>query len=83
MFHKFFIFNAIVSRELNQKTFLKLVSAIFDQILIFAPNDSTSKTEKSFLFHLKSSFHSRDIQIYVIFPLPSHNFQIQKDMEVE
>ena len=31
----------------------------------FSPNDSPSKTMKHFLFHLKSSFHSRDIQIFV------------------
>ena len=31
-----------------------------------------------FLFHLKSSFRSRDIQIFVIFSLPFHTVQIQK-----
>ena len=37
----------------------------------FSPNDSPSKTEKYFLFHLKSSFHSWDIPIFVFpsFPL--------------
>ena len=35
--------------------------------------------EKGFLFHLKSSFRSRDIQFLVIFPLPIHTFQVQKD----
>ena len=49
---------------------LKLVFAIFYQIFIFSPNDGPSKTEKCFLFHLKSSFRSQDIQIFVIFPLP-------------
>ena len=34
--------------------------------------------EKYFLFHLKTSFRSRDIQIFVIFSLPFHTFQIQK-----
>ena len=34
--------------------------------------------EKRILFHLKSSFRSRDIQISVIFSLPFHTFQIQK-----
>ena len=33
-------------------------------------NDSPLKTEKCFLFHLKSSFCTRDIQIFVIFSLP-------------
>ena len=41
---------------------LKLVSAIFYQIFILSSNDSPLKTEKCFLFHLKSSFRSRDIQ---------------------
>ena len=58
---------------------LKLVPAIFYQIFIFSPNDSPLKTEKCFLFYLKSSFRSRDIQIFVIFSLPFHTFQIQKD----
>ena len=59
---------------------LKLMSTIFYQIFIFSPNDSPSKTMKSvFLFHLKSSFRPRDIQIFVIFSLPLHNCQIQKD----
>ena len=47
-----------------------LVSAIFYQIfMFFLPNDSPSKTKKCFLFHLKSSFCSRDIKIFVIFCL--------------
>ena len=54
---------------MSGKDSLKLVSAIFYQIFISSPNDSPSKTEKCFLFHLKSSFRSRDIQIFVIFPL--------------
>ena len=41
---------------------LKLVSAIF----FFSPNDSPSKTEKCFLFHLKSSLRSQDIQVFGI-----------------
>ena len=48
----------------------------------FSPKDGPSKTMKSvFLFHLKSSFGSRDIQIFVIFSLPFHTFQIQKDKQ--
>ena len=59
---------------------LKLVSAIFYEFFIFLPSDSPSKTVKNvFLFHLKSSFRSRDIQIFVIFPLPFYIFQIQKN----
>ena len=50
--------------------FLKLVSAIFYQIFIFAPNDSRSKIMKKALFVL---------QISVIFSLPFQTFQIQKN----
>ena len=60
-------------------TSLKLVLAIVYQIFIFSPNDSPLKTEKCFLFHLKNSFCSQDIQIFVIFYPPFHTFQIQKD----
>ena len=60
--------------------FLKLASAMFYQILIFSQNDGPLKTMKNvFLIHLKSSFYSRDIQTFVIFSLPFHTFQIQKD----
>ena len=41
----------------------------FNQIFIFPPNDSHLKNYECFLFHLKSSFHSRDTQIFVIFSL--------------
>ena len=47
---------------------LKLASAIFYQIFIFSSNDSPSKTlKKCILIHLKTSFRSRDTQIFVIF----------------
>ena len=36
----------------------------------FSPNDSPSKTMKFFLFHLKSSFSSWDIQIFVFLSSP-------------
>ena len=69
-----------ITESLWQKSLLlKLVSAIFYQIFIFLSNDSPSKTmKKCFLFHLKISFHSRDIQIFVIFSLPFQNYKIQK-----
>ena len=34
--------------------------------------------EKCFLFHLKSSFRSQDVQFFVIFSLPFHTVQVQK-----
>ena len=52
----------------------------FYQIFIFSPNGSPLKPIKNvFLFHLKSSFHSQNIQIFVIFSFPFHTFQIQMD----
>ena len=64
--------------------YLKLVSAIFYQIFIFHIMIPIKNSEKCFLFHLKGSFRSGDIQIFVLFPLPFYNFQIQKgQVEVE
>ena len=79
-------YSAFVVAVINQhilitrkRRLLNLVSAIFYQCFI-SPNDGPSKTVKNvFLFHLKSSFRSRDIQVFVIFPLSFHTFQIQKD----
>ena len=47
--------------------FYNLVSTIVIFLLNDSPSDSET-TKKCFLFHLKSSFSSRDIQIFVIFP---------------
>ena len=56
---------------------------MFYQIFIFSPSkffhQPLKNYEKCFLFHLKSSFRFRDIQIFVIFALPFHTCQIQKD----
>ena len=58
---------------------LKLVSAIFYQFFYFFIKWKAFKNfEKCFLFHLKSFFRSRDIQIFPIFSLPFYTFQIQK-----
>ena len=62
---------------------LKLVSTIFYQIFIFPSNDSPSKTEKCFLFHLKSSFRSQDSQIFVVFPVFPNFPDSKGQMEVE
>ena len=44
---------------------------LFIYLLIFSPNDSPSKTiKKCFLFHLKSSFCSQDIQFFVFLSFP-------------
>ena len=44
---------------------LKLVSPIFQQIFIFHQMIAFQKIWKIFLLHLKNSFHSWDIQIFV------------------
>ena len=49
---------------------LKLVSVIFYQIFIFHQMTALQKLWKIFLFHLKSSFCSRDIQIFVFLSSP-------------
>ena len=66
-------------RPLGDKV-LRLVSAIFYHFFIFSTNDSpANNSEKCFLFHLKNSFCSWDIQIFLIFTLPFLTFQIQKN----
>ena len=67
----------------NQKYFmyLKLVPAIFFMKFLFlAKRYSFKNYEKCFLFHLKSSFRSRDIHIFgfpssALFPPVSHCFR--------
>ena len=50
---------------------LKLVSAIFIKFLFFQQMIAFQSIWKCFLFHLKSSFRSRDVQFFVFFPLLS------------
>ena len=52
------------------------MSAIFYQIFIFSPN------EKRKFIDLKSSFRSKDIQVFVVFPFP-HFPDSKGQMEVE
>ena len=65
---------------LSDKLCLKLVSAIFYQIILFTYWQPLKNYEKRFLFNLKSSFCSRDIQIFaflsslLFFPV-SHCFR--------
>ena len=63
----------------HANTYLKLVSTVFLSNFDFFIKWLTFKNyEKCFLFHLKSSICSQDIQIFVIFSLPFHTVQIQK-----
>ena len=56
------------SKQMHSLDYLKLVSAIFYQIFIFHKMIALLKTVKNvFLFHIKNSFHSRDIEIFVSF----------------
>ena len=50
---------------MNKRWKLKLVFAIFIKFLFFHQMISLQKLWKCFLFHLKSSFLSQDIQIFV------------------
>ena len=60
--------------------FIKASLCYFLSVLFFSTKwESFKKYEKCFLFHLKSSFRSRDIQIFVFFSLPFHTLQIQKE----
>ena len=56
---------------------VKFVSVIFHHFAKWKPFKIYKK--KCFLFQLKSSFPSWDIQIFVIFIFAFHTFQIQKD----
>ena len=53
-----------------QECKLKLVSATFYQIFIYHQMIALPKIWKMFLFHLKSSFRSQDIQVFVFSSSP-------------
>ena len=61
----------------SDKQFLKLLSAIFYQIFIFLSNDMPPKTEKCFLFHLKSFSFSR-YSFFVFFSFPFTIFRFKR-----
>ena len=69
----------VVSFALNIAIFFKACAHYFlPNFYFFIKWLAFKNYEKCFLFHIKSSFHSRDIQIFVIFSLPFHTFQTQK-----
>ena len=58
---------------------LKLASAIFYQIVVFPPNDSTSKTIKNVFISLKKLFFSQYIQkFFPSFPDSPHSNGLMK-----
>ena len=65
------------------------MSAIFNQIFVFPPNDSPSKTfilfhqKKCLLFHQKSSFRSRDLQTCDFVPSFPHSPDTTGQIKVE
>ena len=62
--------NKANSSNLQQLSTLNTLLIKFVSAIYFLPNDSPSKTEKCFLFHLKSTCRSRDIQIFCVFVFP-------------
>ena len=64
-----FIFKSYIDHAKIISDF-KACVCYFHQIFIFSPIDSPSKTEKCFLFQLKSSFHSLDIQFVIFLSSP-------------
>ena len=71
--------NITIKKGFSSEPVFKPCVCYFLSNFYFLPNDSPSKAEKCFLFHLKSSFCSQDFQIFVILSLPFHTFQIQKN----
>ena len=65
------------------KNLFKAYVRYFLSNFYFSSNDSPLKTEKCFLFHLKSFFRSQDIQIFVfpsspLFPPVNHCLEVNQ-----
>ena len=56
-----------------------LIPLFLIKCLFFHEMIALQNYESCFLFHLISSFGSRDIEIFVVFSLPLYTFQTQKD----
>ena len=63
-------FSKICRKHLCQSLFFKACVRYFLSNFYFQANDSPSKTEKCFLFHLKSSFCPQNILIFVFLSSP-------------
>ena len=57
--------------------FVKFCVRYFYQIFIFSPNDSPSKTIKNVFYFIEKALFI--FEIFIIFSLTFHTFQIQKD----
>ena len=76
------VLTKIMKKEMTEKNFKTCVRYI-SLNFYFSPNDSSSKIMKNvFLFHLKSSFRSRDIQIFVFLSSPLFSLSAI-DLEVD
>ena len=76
------VLTKIMKKEMTEKNFKTCVRNI-SLNFYFSPNDSSSKIMKNvFLFHLKSSFRSRDIQIFVFSSSPLFSLSAI-DLEVD
>ena len=75
----FFYYVSVHDKEKGKRNVKTCVPYFLSNFYFFTKWQLFKNYEKCFLFHLKSSFRSRDIQFFVIFSLPFHTFLIQKD----
>ena len=68
--HNDILMSLLLVTEAKNWFILKLVSTIFYHIFISHQMIALKKFEKCFLFHLKSSFRSRDIRFFVFLSFP-------------
>ena len=76
------IVSVIFQLKKNPEHIKACVLYFLSNLYFFTKWQPFKNCEKCFLFdlfNLKSFFSSRDIQIFIIFPLPFHTFQIQKN----
>ena len=83
IFKGYFHYATIYCKKVALGVQLRLVSAIFYQIFISHQMIALQKPWKMLLFHLKSSFRSRDFQIFYIhlplfFPLSAISLEVDQ-----
>ena len=69
---------AFFNKKRSGTIFCTILKKYLSNFYFFIKLQAFKNYEKCFLFHRKSSFRSQDIQMFVIFSLPFHIFQIQK-----